>query len=200
MTLLIRLLAYALIGCGGFIIVMNWAALFVTWRTGRFHSAVPLFGGVFCAGGLCLIPAIRTYAWAGIVADYSTLMLLYVLPRMIREAWETSRYDVVAEFRGQRDILTVRIRLFHHCIFSIEYDLQRPANEAGWIHRGQVGKWHQKGQQLYLQIGKSSALFEIISENETQRLRMVENFTSHEVSSEFSLESIDFQKVHLGAR
>lgn len=75
-----RGLSLALIALGGFIAVMNWATVIATRLTGRFHSAVPLIGAVLLAAGLALLPRTRHYAWAAVLADYGTLILLFSLP------------------------------------------------------------------------------------------------------------------------
>lgn len=104
--------AAILIALGGFIASMNWASLIATHCTGRFHSAVPLVGALLLGAGLALLPSTRHYAWAAILADYGTLILLFSLPKLVREEWRTSRHNLVAEYRGGSGITTACISLY----------------------------------------------------------------------------------------
>ena len=117
--------AVILIALGGFVVVMNWVMIIATRRTGRFHSTVPLVGALLLGAGLALLPPTRHYAWAAILTDYGTLVLLYSLPRLVRETWETSERNLIAEYQGGRGIMTASISLYRSGICIIKHDLKR---------------------------------------------------------------------------
>lgn len=128
-----RQIGLVLIGLGRFVAILNWTAVIASHRTGRFHSAVPLIGAVLLANGLALLPRTRHYAWAAILVDYGPLILLISLPRLVREAWETSRYNFVAEYRGGRGIMEARIGLYRGGIGIIKYDSKRAPSKLGMV-------------------------------------------------------------------
>ena len=188
--------AAILIGLGGFIAIMNWASVIATRRTGRFHSTVPLVGAVFLAAGLALLPATRNYAWAAILVDYGTLILLYSLPRLVREAWETSRYNLLAEYRGVRGIMTAQVSLYLGDICIIRHDMKRASGESGMASMSRVGTWSQNGQRLVLQVGDTSAQFEVVTEAEGEVLRQVSGFSGE--TRELSLADVDLRRQRAG--
>jgi hypothetical protein len=58
----IQAIALTLMALGGLFAALNWLYLYLTWYTGRFHSSIPLIGGVLLCVGMLLIPATRPYA------------------------------------------------------------------------------------------------------------------------------------------
>jgi hypothetical protein len=181
--------ALVFIALGGFIVVMNWWMVIATHRTGQHHSAVPLVGAVLLGAGLALLPQTRLYAWVAILADYGTLILLISLPMLVREAWETSRYNLTAEYRGGRGIMTAHISLYRGDICIIRYDMKRAAGEMGIMSTSRVGTWRQEGQRLTLQVGDTSAEFEVVSEGKAEFLRQLHGF-SWESNGELSLTNV----------
>jgi hypothetical protein len=117
---------------GGFFAAMNWATVIETRRTGRFHSAVPLFGALFLGIGLAILPRTRHFAWMAIVLDYGTLVLLYCAPRLVREFWETSRYNLVAEYQGERGTTTACIKLYQRSIVVIKFESNLSQAKQVW--------------------------------------------------------------------
>ena len=181
--------ALVLIALGGFVAIMNWWMVITTCRTGRHHSVVPLVGALFLGAGLALMPRTRHYAWAAALADYGTLIVLYSLPRLVREAFETSRYNLLAEYRGGRGIMTASISLFRHGICIIKHNLKRAPGELGMVSMSRVGTWNQDRQRLTLQVGGTSAEFEMVTEAEGEVLRQVSGFS--EETSELSLAEVE---------
>ena len=178
--MLLRALALLLIALGGFIIVSNWLTPALTRRTGRNHSAVPLLGAVFTGAGLWLLPAARHWAWAPFLADCGTLFLLAGLPIMVYQEWRTSRFNFIAEYWGQRDALTVRVRLFQqgHCV--VVEETRRAPGEAGIVGLSLVGTWRRHDDHLTLQAGGKEASYAIVAQDNTETLRPVNGFASRD--------------------
>ncbi len=128
--MLLRILAALLIAIGGLIIVCNWLTSLQTHRSGRNHSAIPLFGVAFTGTRLWLLYTARHWAWVPFLADDGTLLLLVALPTLAYQEWQTSRFNLLTEYQGQRDILTARARLFRrgHCTVVDELRL----HQAQW--------------------------------------------------------------------
>ncbi len=76
LALFVRMAAFGFIVLGGFIAAVNWMMVVETRRTGRFHSAIPLFGAIFLGLGLAILPRTRHLAWAALLLDYGMLLLL----------------------------------------------------------------------------------------------------------------------------
>ena len=137
----------------------NWASLVLSLRTGRFCSPVPLVGAVFLVAGALLFPTLRPYAWAGVLLDFGTLVLLLALPMIAREMWATCRFNLLEEYVGRRGATTVYLRLFRRGVFTLRWDIQRPAGEHGLIGVGNIGTWEREAETLVLQIGEEQARF-----------------------------------------
>jgi len=194
MVNLYKLLAYALIGCGSSIIILNWAMVYSSWRTSRSHSAVPLIGAALCGFGLLIIPLLRSYAWAVVLIDYGTLIFFYSLPRIIREMWQTSHYNLVAQYHGSSGPLAVCIRLFQRGIFTIDYHIQRNPDQAGLVRSSNVGTWRQEGEDLRLQIDKQSTLVKVMSKSGREWIRISDELINQEINRELFLDSVDLNR------
>jgi hypothetical protein len=88
-------LALGLLALGGLLALVNWLALYQTWRTGRLCSAVPLVGALFLALGMLLLPPTRPFAWLAPLIDYTGVLFLLALPRLVNELWRTSRFNLL---------------------------------------------------------------------------------------------------------
>ncbi len=147
--------AVILLVVGSFIALSNWYSIYASRRTGRFVSAVPVFGAAFLAIGLLAFPETRAYAWLGIVADYGTIILIVAVPKMIWEAWATCSRNVlhrfVSESNGRRD----DVRLFKQGSFTIcsEHNPPVPCNEHGTMiaSNGFVGTWREQSDGFILE-------------------------------------------------
>ncbi len=101
-----------LLALGCWLSLLNWSALFLSWWSGKFHSAIPLVGG-FCLGaGALLLPALRPYAWVAVFLDWGTLVVVVSLPWLVREVWATCGFNLMEEYIGVKGRTTVRLRLF----------------------------------------------------------------------------------------
>jgi len=73
---MIKILAIVSLVLGGYIAVLNWYSIYASHKTNRNVSAIPLFGGLFLVLGLLGFQGTKPYVWAGILADYGTLILI----------------------------------------------------------------------------------------------------------------------------
>ena len=139
-----------------------------------------------------MIPTTRPYAWTAPILDYGTLAFLLASPGLIREFWNTSRFNLLCEYLGQAGIKTVYLRLFRRGIFTIRLELQRPPGEVGLIGTGTIGTWKREGAHLMLASGRETAAFDVIRDAPTEVLRQSTGFPNWEKSNELSLGGIDF--------
>lgn len=73
---------------GGYITVMNWLCVIYSVKENKFHSSVPILGGLnLTAGFLLLLP--KSYLWLsflGLFIDYGSLpMLIGLVIFLIKE-------------------------------------------------------------------------------------------------------------------
>ncbi|MBX9623303.1 MAG: hypothetical protein K2X82_05775 [Gemmataceae bacterium] len=145
-------MAAVLLGLGGYVAVLNWAAVIVTARTGKFHSMVPLFGAAFLAAGALLVPTLRPYAWVAPLADIGTASLVLAAPLLVRQFWTTARFNLTGEYTGRRGGVTVRVRLYRGGAALLRFRVERPAGELGLVELGLVGDWEQDGRAVVLRV------------------------------------------------
>ena len=184
-----RGLAAILIALGGFIAIMNWTTLITTRRTADITPSSHLSARSSSARALRSCPPTRHYAWAAILGDYGTLIVLYSLPRLVREAFETSRYNLLAEYRGARGIMTASISLFRGGICIIRHDMKRAPGELGMVSMSRVGMWSLDGKRLTVQVGDTSAEFKVVTAAEGEFLQQVSGFSGD--ADELSLAEVE---------
>jgi len=185
--------AVALMCLGGLIALLNWWYLFLSWRTGQFHSPLPLIGALLLGGGMLLLPSTRLFAWVGLLADFGTLALLLAMPRIVNEMWSTSGYNLLEEYVGNRGIKTVNLCLFRNGVFTIKQIFRRPPDECGVVQAGTIGTWQRERERLLLRMDGQSAEFEPLPTIEAKGLRQVVGFSSYEKSEDYSLAGIDLR-------
>lgn len=177
---------------GGLLSFANWWSVYQSYRTKRFHSAIPLFGAAFLGLGMLIIPSTRPYAWSALILDYGTLAFLLASPKLAREAWDTSRFNLLVEYLGSAGIKTVRLRLFRRGIFTIRLQLHRPPGETGLVDAGACGTWQHEGKSLKLATEQETATFDLIRGGAAESLKQSAGFPSWEKSQDLSLANIDF--------
>jgi len=151
---MIKILAGICLAFGGYIAVMNWYTIYASHKSGRNVSPIPLLGACFLVLGLCGFQQTKPYAWAGILVDYGTLVLMLVIPSLVWESWTTSRINLLhrflSDFDGRRD----DIRLFKRGRFTIktEYNPPVPCNPHGALamSQGRIGTWTHDGDVFCL--------------------------------------------------
>ena len=163
---MITILATIAIGLGALIALLNWYSIYASHRNGRHVSPAPLLGGLLLVLGLVGFPETRAYAWLGIVADYGTIILIFAVPVLIREAWSTSStnlvHRLVSDSGGRHD----DIRLFKRGKFTIktEHDPPVPCNEYGAlaVSRGFVGVWRKESRGFVLEGYEGDRILRIL--------------------------------------
>ena len=90
--------AIILISIGVLVSILNWIMVFETWRTGRFHSCVPLIGAGFILIGTLPLSATRPYVWLALL-DIGTLLWLprFLGSRGARGAISEANRDLIGE-------------------------------------------------------------------------------------------------------
>jgi hypothetical protein len=185
--------AVALLGLGGLVALGNWLSIYLTWRTGRFCSPVPLIGATFLGVGMLLLPSTRPYAWAAVLIDYGTLVALIALPFLVGEFWRTSRFNLLEEYVADHGIKTVHLRLFRKGVFTIEQCFSLQAGECGVISVGTIGKWRREHDRLVLRLDGQCAEFESLPGIEPEGLRQVVGFPNYESDNDLTLAGIELR-------
>jgi len=186
----VTLALYAL-ATGALFSLLNWACLFATLCSGRFHSMIPLVGATCLGLGALLLPVLRWYAWTAVLLDIGTLAFLVALPRIAQEVWATSRFNLLEEYIGQRDATTVRLCLFRRGVFTLSWEMKRALGECGLIGKGNVGTWEQEADTLILRIGDDRAVFRPLPETSKEGWYQSMGFRHCEENPELSLEGLD---------
>lgn len=189
-------LGIALAGLGGLIAVANAWSVIQSRRTGRFHSPVPLLGGVLLGAGAWLSAGPRWLAFVAPLLDYGTLAVLQALPRLARELWSTSAFNLLSEFRAESGPRTIRLRLFRRGVFTMRLEIRRGPSELGLTSAGSIGSWHRSASGLKLEMGKEVAIFENINDAAPCRLRHVSGFASWETDQDRTMVGLDFVEIH----
>jgi hypothetical protein len=149
-------IALICLGCG--FALLNWLMLYLTWHTGRFHSCIPLIGGLSLGLGLLWFPTTRLFAWAALVLDWGTLVVLLALPQLLKELWSTSRFNLLEQYEGQRDGRSAQLQLFRRGVFTIRFKRTHAAD--GMVELGTVGTWRREEGWLALLLWNELATFE----------------------------------------
>ncbi len=144
-SILMLVIAYALIAVGALLSVLNWGTLVASYRSGRFVSAVPLVGALPLGCGMALLPHTRPFAWLALVADYGSLVLIISLPHIAYEVWSTSRINLLHSFTTNVSDRVISIKLFrrHIAVISARFDPPVLCNDYDALVQsfGLVGRW-----------------------------------------------------------
>jgi len=79
---------------------------------------------------------------------FTTADVVAAFPVLAREAWSTSRFNLLCEYLGQAATRTVHLRLFRRGIFTIRLEVRRSPGEGSLTSAGQIGTWRREGSQL----------------------------------------------------
>jgi hypothetical protein len=185
------LVAAALIGFGGFIVVVNWWTLIQNLRGKQYRSPIPFFGAAFLGAGMFILPPTRPYFWSALVLDYGTLMvLLGLIPAM----WSESYFALVGEYLGETATKRVCLRLYRRGIFTIEWQ-RHHTSDKGDIVGSDTNAWQRDGPRLTLSRANESAIFDLVRGAPRETFRQSVGFPSWEIRDETSLENIDFVRT-----
>jgi len=142
-----KALAIIAIGLGSLIALYNWATVYLSWRTKKFVSSIPIFGALFLGLGLIFFEKTRYYALLCLVADYGTLILIASLPRLIKEECKTSNFNLIQTFAGKSKCTEYVLKLYKKGLFVIKVEVepsQRVNGHGAKISQfGFIGKWEE---------------------------------------------------------
>ena len=149
-----KTLAIIAIGLGLVISISNWATIYLSWRTKKFVSSVPIFGALFLGLGLAFFEKTRYYALLCLIADYGTLVLIISIPRMVREEWKTCNFNLIQTFVGESKHTKYVLKLYRKGVFVIKAEVKppQPTNEYGaqLLMFGFLGKWEDNKGSIEL--------------------------------------------------
>lgn len=173
---------------GGVWAAVNGWAIVERRRTKRFRSTVPVVGAGFLVGGLSLFPATRPIAWVGFFLDPGTWDLLWAVPRVCREAWSTSRFNLCEEYAGRDDRKTAHLRLYRGGAFILIQRIERKRDELGVRGAGTTGRWSRAGERLALE--SEEGLRVVLVPSGPGTLHLAEGGPGLRKNPEFSLEGM----------
>jgi hypothetical protein len=130
---------WTILGLGAALSLLNWVYVYLSWRTGRTHSLIPLVGGVCLLIGALVVPSLRPFAWVAVVADSGRIVVFLAVPAIVWEAWRTCPLNPLCEFVGRTSKTTIRLRLFRRGVFTIHRQIERLPGEYGLISKGRIG-------------------------------------------------------------
>jgi hypothetical protein len=138
-------LGICLIVLGSVVAFLNWSTIFMSYRSRRFVSPVPLIGGVLLFSGMFIIPQARSFSWAALVIDYGTLAFFIAVPVILHQYWRTSRMNLLYSFKSNGSGRQIEIKLFRRAIAEIHARFDPPAlcnDYDGHVQSfGLVGTW-----------------------------------------------------------
>lgn len=190
-------IAVGLIGIFGLLALLNLSCLVSTYVTRKHSSTVPLIGGVSGCIGFLLSPNLRVYAWLPLILDVGTALFIYAIPKIGKELWQTSRFNLLKEYvgrkSGQKD---VTIKLFKRGILIIEQSFVSNtfdrADNVSLVHLSNLGEWAERACRLEFQIAEKKALFAITGSKELEKILQLEGFDFYEKDEATSLKNIEF--------
>jgi hypothetical protein len=94
---------WTLLGFGAALSLLNWVYVYLSWRTGRSHSLIPLIGGVCLLIGALLVTSLRPFAWVAVFADSGTIVVFLAVPAILWEVWQHSLSARLSLGSFQRD-------------------------------------------------------------------------------------------------
>jgi hypothetical protein len=112
---------------------------------------------------------------------------------MLKEMWQTSRYNLLREFVGFTNRKRVHLRLYRHGIFTLKQDFEREPGELGIIACSTIGKWLQANDELRLKIYGKDAVCRIVDEDGQTTLYQVTGSQAYEDNEDLALADIKFQ-------
>ncbi len=190
-------LAIFLVGIFGLLAFLNLACWVSTYVTHKYSSTISLIGGVSGCIGFLLLPKLRAYALLPLILDVGTATLIFAAPKICRELWQTSRFNLLKEYvgrmSGQRN---VTIKLFKRGILIIEQSFIGNtfdrADNLSLVHMSNLGKWAKRECKLEFQIAGKKALFAIVDSKELEKVLQIEGFDFYEKEEATSLKNIEF--------
>jgi hypothetical protein len=181
---------WIILGLGATVSLLNWVGVYLSWRTGRSHSLIPLVGGVCLLIGALLVASLRPFAWVAVFADAGTIVVSLAVPAILWEAWRTCPLNLLGEFVGLSGKTTIRLRLFRRGVFTIHWQIERLPGEYGLISKGRIGTWEQHDASLILRDGTDRAAFQSSAEGRRDGWLCVADFAGTETLPELALKDV----------
>jgi hypothetical protein len=149
-----KIIAIIALVIGGLISSGNWSTIYQSHKDKRHVSTIPILGAIFLGIGLTYFKATRPLALLCLIADYGTLLLIISTPRLINEAWKTSRFNLVNALAGCSQYTEYKLNLYKKGIFVIRAKVNPPqaTNEHGALIKefGFERQWEQKKNVIVL--------------------------------------------------
>lgn len=184
-------LSITLIVIGGFFSILNWIAWVASLRSGKHVSGIPLIGGVLILVGMLLSAQTRTLAWIGLLVDPGTFLFLLATPAIWRQAWSTSRFNLLEEYLGQTPTKSVRIRLFRGGAFTMQ---QRSLQTATIVNF--VSDWRLEDNRLLVPMNGQDAAFEVSTHGDDVTMRVMRDFNAQNAFWDYALGDIALTRTH----
>lgn len=167
---MIKILATGSLVIGVCFAVLNWYSIYASRKSNKNVSPIPLFGALFLVLGLLGFQETKPYAWAGILADYGTLNLIFAIRLLACELWMTSRINLMHRFlsnaQGRRD----DIRLFKRGKFIIKTEYNPPVACNGHgaliVSQSRTGTWSEDGDSYYFKGYKDDRMTKITKQGD----------------------------------
>ncbi len=141
---MLNIVALILGAVGVFVTILNWTALFASRRRNRHISMAAPFPSVLTALGLALYEHTRAYWWVGLLTDYTLFAFVAVLPRLIAEQWQTSRFTRIRLLQAEEPArrLTLSLHRGGHFHLSATFEPPMPCGHGACISSlGATGHW-----------------------------------------------------------
>jgi hypothetical protein len=107
-------LGYGALALFVLVAALNWFIFLRNYvKREQYVSMIPLIGGLAGCVGCALVSDLRVYAWAPLLLDPATLMHLLALPFILKEVWQTSRFNLVREYEASgagKTVVTLRFK------------------------------------------------------------------------------------------
>lgn len=173
---------------GAVFILINARAFFSTHVLKQFVSSVPLLGALFGTMGLLQLPQTRKWAWIPILLDYGTIRLLLSVPKIAKELWDTSRFNLVKELVSKEEKRTVTLRLYKSGAFVIEYAFKLDPDEQGLLGKSDLGIWRQGEGIISLTLG--SDRIELVQWGPVWKAE--DEFSTYEANEALKMAGVEF--------
>ena len=176
----------ALLVAGLIFPILSWLTLITVaienWKTQKNDSGIfiPVVGPVLIDIWIIIE---RMPLWALIIPwafDIGTVAFLWVLPRLITEAWQVSRFTRISLFAGAKGNQTVVLSLHKGGHYLLKKQWQRPVGECGIVGLGEPGTFKRVGDVISLtshngwkrHIRKQDGEFRIVDDDSTENYRL----------------------------
>lgn len=149
-------LSKVLLGLGLFFPVVSFVTLFLaaieSRRTGRNCSAIliPFVGPIALTGWVLVTGRSSWFIPLVWITDLGTILFLWVLPRLITEAWRISRWTRLKRFEATHRQASATLTLHRHGYYLLKCSWVRTGRELGIIALSETGRFFESHDQIVL--------------------------------------------------